>query len=358
LIAKVHPVLKRQFAGMTSIALGCLIGATTVQAIGTDAGVNIQNTASAAFEINGTPQTPVASNTVQTIVDELLDVVVVDDNGGPVAVSVSEVGAILQFTITNNGNGTEVFRITADDAVNEGGFDPALNQLYLESNAIPGLQIGGDTSYVSGSSDPILLEDESLVVYVESNIPGGLAQGDNGDVQIRAVAQTIITAIGGIDDPDDAAWPIPGVSYVGAGDGGGDAVVGTSNDITSLLMRTTGRYTVSDAVVSIVKTATNVVDPFGGSTLVPASIISYQLEISVIGSGTAEALIIRDLIPAELNYQVGTLQISGVVEDDDFAPSGTDNSGFDVGTTTIIVDQGDVVGGGASIIVTFDAAIR
>ena len=85
-------------------------------------------------------QTPVSSNTVQTTVDELLDVVVVDDSGGPVAVSVGETGAVLQFTITNNGNGSEVFRIVADDAVNEGGFDPALNQLYLESNALPGLQ--------------------------------------------------------------------------------------------------------------------------------------------------------------------------------------------------------------------------
>lgn len=358
MIAKLSSIFSRQFVVMAGLALGCFYSAGSVYAIGTDAGVNIQNTASASFEINGTPQTPVASNTVQTTVDELLDVVVVDDSGGPVAVSVSEVGAVLQFTVTNNGNGSEVFRIIADENINEGGFDPVLNQLYIESNAIPGLQVGSDTSYVPGSSDPVLNEDESLIIYVESNIPGGLAQGDNGDVQVRAVAQTIITALAGIDDPDDAAWPVPGVSYAGAGDGGGNAVVGTSNDINNLLMRTSGRYTVSDAVVSIVKSATAIVDPFGGTTLVPGTIISYQLEVSVVGSGTAQALVIRDLIPAELEYQIGTLQVAGAGEDDDFAPSGTDNSGFDAGTTTVIVDQGDVVAGGANILVTFDAAIR
>jgi uncharacterized repeat protein (TIGR01451 family) len=339
-------------------AAGTLLVASTAWAVGTDAGVNIQNTATAAFDINGTPQAPVSSNTVQTTVDELLDVVVVDDIGGPVAVSSGEVGAILQFTITNNGNGSETYRIIADDGVNEGGFDPQINQLYIESNGLPGLQVGGDTAYVSGAADPTLLEDESLVLYVQSNIPAALNQGDNGDVAVRAVSQTIITATGGIDDPDDVGWPVPGASYAGAGDGGGNAVVGTSNDINNLLMRTVGRYQVSNAVVNIVKTAINVLDPFGGVTLVPGSIITYQLEITVTGSGTAQALVISDVIPLELDYQLTTLVVAGVAEDDDFAPAGVDNSGYDPGTASVRVDQGDVAGGSPSLIITFDAAIR
>lgn len=350
--------MARRFT-VSAVAISCcFIGANSAHAVGTDAGVNIQNTATAAFEINGAPQTPVSSNTVQTTVDELLDVVVVDDSGGPVAVSVGEIGAILQFTITNNGNGSEVFEIIADDSVTEGGFDPQLNQLYIESNAIPGLQIGADTAYVSGTANPTLLEDDTLVLYVQSNIPAGLSQGDNGDVDVRAVAETIITATGGIDDPDDAAWPVPGVSYAGAGDGGGNAVVGTSHDITNLLMRNAGRYRVSDAVVSVVKTATNILDPFGGTTLVPGTIITYQLEVLVTGSGSVQSLVISDVIPVELEYQLNTLVVAGVAEDDDFAPAGTDNSGFNAGTTTLVVDRGAVAGGSPTIVITFDAAIR
>ena len=73
----------------------------------------------------------------------------------------------------------------------------------------------------------------------------------------RAVSVTI-EANAGTDDPDNVAWPTPGDSFAGQGDGGGDAVVGTSNDVGGLLMRTTATYEISNAVVSIVKAATNV----------------------------------------------------------------------------------------------------
>ncbi len=345
----------RRFCGVV-VAFLCGFFGSHAHAIGTDAGITIENTAVVNFDIGGAAQTPV-TDISQTLVDELIDVVVVDDSGGPVAVSSPESGAVLQFTVTNNGNGSEVFRLIADDTVIEGGFDPVLFQLYIESNGVPGLQVGGDTAYVSGTSDPTLAEDEVLTLYVASDIPTGLNQGDNGDIEVRAISETIRTQAG-TDDPDDAAWPVPGVSYAGLGTGGGNAVVGASNDVTNLLIRTTGRYQVSDAVVSVTKAALTVVDPFGGTTLVPGTVITYELTVTVTGSGTADALIITDTIPAELEYQAGTLQIDGVGEDDDFAPAGTDNSGFNSGTTTVTVDRGTVTGGSPPIVVTFDAQIR
>ena len=351
-----YKFLPRSFTAAAVILLTTSL-TTSVWAIGTDAGVNIQNTATATYAIGGTAQPPVSSNTVQTLVDELLDVAVVNDDGGPVAVNTPESGAILQFTVTNNGNGTETFRIVADPNIVEGGFDPTVNQLYLETNGIPGLQIGSDTAYVTGSGDPTLAEDEALTVYVESDIPGALAAGDDGEVTLRAVAQTIFTQAG-TDSPEDVNWPTPGTSYPGQGDGGGNAVVGTSHDIGALLARTTGIYEVSNAVVTITKTAINVTDPFGGTTLVPGTTLTYQLEVSVAGSGTVDNLVIADIVPAELAYEANTLAIDGVAEDDDFAPAGTDNSGFDTPNTTVQVDRGTVAAGGPTITITFDATIR
>ncbi|MEQ8690462.1 MAG: hypothetical protein RIC89_06445 [Pseudomonadales bacterium] len=326
-------------------------------ALGTDAGADIQNTATVSFAINGTAQTPVDSNTVVTTVDELIDVVVVDDNGGPVGVSSPESGAILQFTVTNNGNGSEIFRIIADPNISEGGFDPVLDQIYLESNGLPGLQIGADTAYVSGSGDPLLAEDESLTVYVVADVPGGFSQGDDGDVTLRAIADTIITQAG-VDDPDTAGWPVPGTSYAGFGDGGGNAVVGSSHDPGNLLVRTTGRYEVADAVVSVNKTVVSILDPFGGTTLVPGSIVTYQIDITVAGSGDADNLVISDVLATELEYVANSLQVGGAAEDDDFAPSGVDNSGFDSAATSIVVDQGTVAGGSPAIVINFQAAVR
>lgn len=344
-------------AALRVAAGALLLASTTAHGIGTDAGVSILNTATVNYDVNGASQTPVASNTVSTLVDELLDVVVVDDIGAPVAVSSPDAGVLLQFTVRNNGNGTEVFRIIADPNVAEGGDDPTIDRLYLETNGTPGLQIGSDTEYVSGIADPQLDEDESIVVYVASDIDAGLAQGTNLDVAVRAVAQTVIDQAG-TDDPTAGGWPTPGTSYAGQGDGGGNAVAGLSHDINNLLLRSTGRYQVSAAVVTVTKSATGVVDPFGGSTLVPGSIISYQLEIAVTGTGDAENLVITDVLPAELDYRADTLRIDGVIEDDDFAPAGTDNSGFNDATTTVVVDRGVVSGGGPTIVVTFDAVIR
>lgn len=359
------PSRRKCVARVGFLALG-LMAAAPVFAIGTDAGLEIRNSAQATFQVSGVAQTPVVSNATQTFVDELLDVAVVSNDAGPVGVGAGQSGAILQFTITNNGNGSEAFRLVADDQVGGDDFNPAVNQLYLESNGIPGLQTGSDTPYLAGSNDPPLAEDASVIVYVESSI-GAFTAPDQGAVQLRAVPVTLYTNAG-TDDPANGAFPVVGTSYPGAGDpqqsGGSNvtAVVGTSHDTGNLLIRAEGRYQVSAAVVTITKTAIAAVDPFGGSTLVPGTIITYQIDVTVGGSGAAEGLVITDPLPVELEYQPGTLAVSalpaGEDADDDFAPAGTDNTGFDAGTQTIQATLGDVAGGVPAISITFDAAIR
>jgi uncharacterized repeat protein (TIGR01451 family) len=341
----------------------------TVQAAGTDAGLEIRNSAQASFSVSGVAQTPVDSNSTQTFVDELIDAVVVSTNAGPVGVSSPDSGAVLEFTVTNTGNGVETYRLIANVALGADDFNPALTQLYLETNSVPGLQIGasGDTPYLPPGNDPVLAEDESVQVYAVSTIPTGFIQNNEGALQLRAVSTTIIAGAG-TDDPSDPAFPVPGSAYAGAGDpdeagtGNVTAVVGATQDVNNLLINAEGRYVVSSAVVSLTKTPSNVVDPFGGATLVPGAVITYTLEVAVSGSGTAEALVITDLIPAELEYLAGTLAVSalppGEDVDDDFAPVGVDNTGFDAGTQTVTVNLSDVAGGAPVITITFDAAIR
>ena len=357
-------VFRRLAIVFTSIVLP-----VAAHAVGTNAGLEIRNSAQASFSVSGIAQTPVNSNSTQTFVDELIDVVVVSTNAGPVGVSSPDVGAVLEFTVTNTGNGAETFQLIANVAVGGDDFNPALTQLYLETNSVPGLQIGasGDTPYLSPGNDPLLAEDESIQVYALSSIPAGLTQNNEGALQLRAVSTTIIAG-SGMADPSDPGFPVPGTSYAGAGDpdeaGTGNviAVVGATQDVNNLLISAEGRYVVSSAVVALTKTASNVVDPFGGATLVPGAVITYTLEVEVSGTGTAEALAITDLIPAELEYLAGTLAVSalpaGEEVDDDFAPVGIDNTGFDAGTQTVTVSLSDVAGGAPVITITFDAAIR
>jgi len=351
------------------IVIACIVLAQVARAAGTDAGLEIRNIAQASFSVGGIVQTPVNSNSTQTFVDELIDVVVVSTNAGPVGVSSPDAGAVLEFTVTNTGNGVETFRLIANVAVGGDDFNPALTQLYLESNSVPGLQIGasGDTPYLSPGNDPVLGKDESVQVYALSAIPDSLSENNEGALQLRAVATTIIAG-SGTDDPGDPSFPVPGTAYDGAGApdeagiGNVAAVVGATQDLNNLLINAEGRYAVSSAVVALTKTASNVLDPFGGATLVPGAVITYTLEVTVSGSGSAEALVITDLIPTEVEYLAGTLAVSalppGEEVDDDFAPAGVDNTGFDAGTQTVTVSLRDVAGGAAVITISFDAAIR
>ncbi len=363
------PVAASAVAALSSAAALLTVASTSAFAAGTDAGLEIRNAAQASFNIGGVAQTPVTSNATQTFVDELIDAVVVSTNAGPVGVSSPDTGSILEFSVTNTGNGVESFRLIANVGVGGDDFNPTLTQLYLESNGVPGLQIGasGDTAYLSPGSDPLLAEDESVLVYVVSSIPGGLNQNDEGALQLRAVANTVI-ANAGTDDPADPGFPVPGTSYADAGDpdeagtGNVTAVVGATFDQSALLIVAEGRYQVSSAVVSLNKAVTAVVDPFGGATLVPGAVVTYTLSVEVVGAGSAEALVITDPIPAELEYIAGTLAVSalppGEEVDDDFAPVGVDNTGFDAGSQTVTVSLDDVPGGAAVITITFDAAIR
>jgi len=130
-------------AGWTRCLLAGLLLAASggALALGTDAGREIATAAQAEYRVAGVAQTPVLSNVAQTFVDELLDVVVVADDAGPVSVASPQTGAVVQFTVTNSGNGEEAFRLVADPALGADDFDPSLDQLFLESNGMSKGQI-------------------------------------------------------------------------------------------------------------------------------------------------------------------------------------------------------------------------
>jgi hypothetical protein len=146
----------------------CSVLAQTGHAVGSTAGREIRNSAQVTFDIGGVNYPGISSNSVATFVDELIDVSIVNDDGGVVPVSTPAASALLQFTVTNNGNGTETFRIITEDAISEGGFDPTTLSLYLESNAITGPQTGagGDTVYTASANDPTLGPDVTQIVHV------------------------------------------------------------------------------------------------------------------------------------------------------------------------------------------------
>ena len=111
----------------------------------------INNTATATYTLPGGGSGSVDSNTVSLTVDELLDVSVAWSDGGDVAVFAGATGRVLTYLVTNNGNGSEAFVLSARNALSGDDFDPSAYAIYLDTNNDGDYDPGIDLAYVAGS---------------------------------------------------------------------------------------------------------------------------------------------------------------------------------------------------------------
>jgi uncharacterized repeat protein (TIGR01451 family) len=300
------------------------------QAAGTRAGSTISNTASASFD-TGAGTTTIDSNQVDLLVDELLDVTVDSSNPADVPTTPGANGQVLTFSVTNNGNGVENFVLST--IANAGGdnYDPVVTQTYID-NGDGVFDAGTDTLYTPSANDPELDPDESVTVFVVATTPGTVVDGNRGIVSLVAAA---VTDTG-----------VPGASFAGQGEGGGDAVVGaTGADGTDA-----GAFIVSAATVTLVKSAV-VTNPLGTADPIPGATITYTIAATVAGSGSVSGLAITDNIPADTNYVAGSITLGGVAQSD-----AVDADAGDYNGTRINVALG-TVGGGQTRTVTFQTTI-
>ena len=118
-----------------------------------------------------------------------------------------------------------------------------------------------------------------------------------------------------------------------------------------------GTYIVSSIIVTLTKTVTGASDPFGGTEYVPGATISYRITVNVAGSGSAEQLVITDLIPANMTYAAGTILIDNTPPYQTDAGDG-DIADFNITTlNTVTVDFGDTAAP-ATYTVDFNATIN
>lgn len=256
-------------------------------AAGTLAGTNIENIATASFDV-GAGTVDVQSNTAVILVDELLDVTVTSSDPGDVATINGATNAVLAYRVTNNGNGPESYRLTPNVANGGDDFDPVFAQVIVDSNNNNVYDPGVDIVYVAGTNDPLLAPDQGVTVFILTNIPATQTNGQRANVSLVAAANTGTGA--------------PGTTFAGQGEGGGDAVVGTSGADGEA----SGFLRVDAASVALAKSAT-VVDPFGGSNAVPGATITYTIVATVSGAGSLTNLVINDPIPAGTTYVPASL---------------------------------------------------
>lgn len=317
-----------------ALTLGVAPGAF---AVGTAAGTSIQNTAQVTYTVAGVGGSA-TSNIVDVRVDEVLDAVLTIASA-TVATSPGAAQQELLFTLTNTGNGTETFELTALSAgVTGDDFDPTLAApaIYFDSDASGDLS-AGDAPHVAGSNDPVLAADASVRILVVNDIPAATSNAQRGRSELTASAST--------------GSGTPGTPFDNAGDAGVDAVVGMSGADATLY----GEYLVNALSLSAVKSQT-VVDQSGGSRVQSGARITYQIVVSASGSGAANGAVFADLIPASTTYVAGSLALNNATLTD-----GADSDAGQFATTPapeVRVNLGDLTSGAGPQTIEFAVTVN
>lgn len=313
----------RLYISLATILGSALLAGTLAPASalagGVTAGTLIRNTAVANYDDAGV-QRSVNSNTVTVRVDELLDVTLTSLDPGPVNARPGD--AVFTFELTNQGNGPEAFRLTANMAVAGNDFDLSFRALAIDSNNNGTYEDGVDEILVQPQTTAVLAADARLTVFVLVTVPQGTTDSQRSNVDLVAEA---VTGSGA-----------PGTAFDGAGVDGGDAIVGTTGAIA------TARGALVNAVagVELVKSVT-LRDPFGGTSAVPGTIATFTIETRVSGTGSVANLVVTDAIPEGTTYVPGSLALD--------AATLTDAADGDAGTASdaggIAVNLGNAAAG-------------
>lgn len=297
------------------ITAGLLVGNTAFA--GTAAGVDITNTAVATYD-GGTVS---ASAVVQ--VQEVIDVAL-STSSPQRSVTAGDTNQTLPFTVQNTGNGTETFKVSY---VNSGDISSENISIFVDLNNNGVI----DTNEVSISGDTITLDrDETVGLIIKADIP---ASASADDLSIFALTVSSITEASGVV----AGTAAPGTLLAGQGTGTADAVVGEN---ASQTRNAQFRIGVRVDPVTITKTVASSLDPFGGSTNIPGTQVTYNIRVVVdTSSGPVNNLIITDEIPADMTYTPNSLSLnnSGQTDADDAA----DNS--KVSANLVTVELGNIV---------------
>ncbi len=318
---------KTLIATGSSVVIAALLS-SPVYAAGVPAGTRIENTATASFDVGGAPAS-VDSNTVEVLVDELLDVATASQDGNAIPITSD---AVLTYTVTNTGNGPEDFFLTADPSVPGNDFDVTVNAIAIDTDGDGVYDPNVDTILTGPERTAILQPDAPYTVFVLVTAPNTATDGQTSAVNLTARA---VTGSG-----------TPGTVIAGAGEGGGDAVVGATTAIDDAV----GPLIASRATVSLVKSAT-VSNVYNTSEAIPGAVITYQIVATVSGSSSVSNLNVSDTIPTNTQYRPGSLTLDTVALTD------ADDSDAGAGSPSGVTVTVPTANGGTSYTVTFDVTI-
>ena len=263
-------------------------------AAGTASNTDIINQAIISFDVGGSAQTPISSNTTTFKVDNKIDLVVAEVSSDYTDVNPNTTNQVLTFTVQNDGNTTQDFALSAAAGVDPFGgtdnFDANNVRVFVESGATAGYQAGEDTATYIDELATYVNPGDEVTVYIVADIPLGQSSGDIAAHTLTATAR----AGGGAGSQGDVLTETVGADTPGAvdivfADGASD---NNNNPARNASFSDTDAYQVLSSQLTIAKTSTLIRDPFNLNTNpkhIPGAYIQYVVTISNAGTATASA---------------------------------------------------------------------
>lgn len=308
----------------------------SAKAVGVAAGTDITNIANMTYTIGGTAY-GLASNPATFAVAELSGFTTIWQDAANVSTLAGATDQVLTFEITNIGNGADSFEVTVSNTSGADDFDVTTTAIYLDTNGNGIFELLSDSLYIFGVNDPTLNADQSIKIFVLSDMP--LSGLNDGDISISAVMVASTSAVGNYGD-----------ILTGAGEGGTDLVIGTQGG--GVLEDGTYQAFLSDVLID--KTAA-VVDPWGGANVYTGSVITYSLSVTVSGASTVTSLTVTDPIQAGTTYVPSSLKLNGTGLSD--LSDGDEGDVGDTALNTVTVTLPDMDSSSAAQIITFDVTV-
>lgn len=277
-----------------AILLSALLAAATgAHAAGTASDTLISNTATLTYSDGITTKTLAGS--ASFLVDNKVDVLV---TGGDIVTAGVVPGAAVAttFTVTNQGNTTQDFKLNIVSAISGNQFDPT--SCTVSNVAIATGTVG---SYTVGDQHiNALSADGVATVTVTCDIPNTVANGDDGLVALVATAKKADNGNLVGSDLTQTGAPTADVDFVFA-----DVVAGTDDGARDAAHSARNTYTVTTAVLSVAKTVATVCDPFNGTSNpknIPGAVARWTITITNTGSAAATLSQISDALNATADY--------------------------------------------------------
>lgn len=393
-----------------------LFGFTSyAQAIGTLAGVNVDNIATVNYQVEGTNQAEVessptgnttsgAGNGVSTrfVVDRVARLTVVAESTTPVEIPAGFNNTALPvtpdyalaFDVTNTGNGTQDLALNAinhlvgdaGDGVTDEFDSPNAFIIYEDTNGNDVLDAGDAViTFIDEAA-----ADSVHRIFVVGSTPSGQTVGDNESVTLVARLHEAggAAALGAVtaesasdthnDNVDSPAVDLAEVDVV-LGDAlalDGQAVPvaeygfggsGTVDTARNGQHADTAHYVIIGTTITVTKTSEVFSDPFNGETnpkRIPGAIVRYTISVQNNGSLDAESVVISDEIPDNTVYLENSVTITGnsgglipgaTAEPDDVDPEVTYD---DSGSPATLSVQAGTVPNNTTTTITFDVTIQ